>query len=575
MSVILTSDNIYAEKEGSNLFVFISNQYLQQDPVLTEKINRFIMDNCNFGVSYCRYGEVGCTSTSCFYVEESKMNIDNEETPLQGELEIIERLKISEILAYCNTIKIVKREDVTGEIYSVCSKKGERRGNARKLLTKVRDIYYNLKLVKRLWLAVDFYNPSWDSAIKLYTGLGFADPKVTKTASDGLELPSYDIVVMDSYNKTIYTKKDKYLSLEINFENPSTRTPEEVKNVCDRIRFVILSKYEDVYITLNIDILKYFIGKTKPEDVSVGDYKGEGVEVEYGGEIQVRIIDENLNIEGYGIDNIYQGKPGTIVVDIPIKPYTFHTHPTLIYTRAKNQITDIYVAWPSGQDMKTLVEGFNLVNNNMLVHFVATSEGIYTLQLSKEFMWFWTLLDDISCKRVFLELIFNRFTYLEVFRAEKFLQEFLKEFSQETVLEPNLITENLAEETFKKYMETANTYSIKQLVEDAANKIEELNKYILIKYQESRFEKNILKKRIIETQINKLEKEKRKFIGMDITSEEFIEGIKLCEQNVIKKSGISIDFKLFNVQFKNWKYIENNGYQVPIHVPHYFDKILN
>jgi hypothetical protein len=572
MSVILNSGYIYAEKKGSNLFVFINNQYLQQDPFLTEKINSFIMDNCNFGISYCRYGEDSCFGNSCFYIKESesetevesevKMEIDN---PRQGELEILEILKNSEILAYCNTIKIVKNEEyVTGEIYSVCSKKGERRGNARKLLTKVRDVYYYIFKVKSLWLAVDFYNPSWDAAVKLYTDLGFADPKVTKTASDGLVLPSHDIVVMGSFNKTIYAKKDKYLSLEINFENLSTRPSEEVKNICDRIRFVILSTYEDVYIVLNRDVLNYFIEKTRVN-------QGVGVDVEYGGEILVELA-ENFMV-GYGITNVYQGKPGTIVVDIPVKPYTFHTHPTLIYTYEKNRIADIYVGWPSGQDMKTLVEGFNLIN--MIVHFVSTKEGIYTLQLSKEFMWFWTLLDDMGCKRVFLDLIFYRFTYLEVFRAEKFLQEFLKEFLQETVLEPNLIAENLAEDTFKKYMETANTYSIKQLVEDAAIKIEELDKYIIIKEQESRFEKNISKKRIIEAQINKLEKEKRKFIGMDITSGQFIEGIKFCEQNVIKKTGISINFKLFNVQFKNWNYIENNGYQALIHVPHYFDKILN
>ena len=190
--LLLITDNMYVEEEGSILFVAINNQYLQQqlqqDPQvfeLAKKLNDFLLDNDD-SLTFCRYGEASCASSSCFYVktketkgkkysfgeeEENKMKVD-EDISQQRELEILERLKNSEILAYC---KIVKTVNLIGEIYSVCLKKGE--SKAETLLTKVLNIYFNL--VNSIWLAVDFYNPSWDDTIKLYTGLGFADPKVT------------------------------------------------------------------------------------------------------------------------------------------------------------------------------------------------------------------------------------------------------------------------------------------------------------------------------------------------------------------------------------------------------------
>jgi hypothetical protein len=68
--LLLITDNIHVEEEGSILFVAINNQYLQQqlqqDPQvfeLAKKLNDFLLDNDD-SLTFCRYGETSCASSS-------------------------------------------------------------------------------------------------------------------------------------------------------------------------------------------------------------------------------------------------------------------------------------------------------------------------------------------------------------------------------------------------------------------------------------------------------------------------------------------------------------------------------
>lgn len=160
---------------------------------------------------------------------------------------------------------------------------------------------------------------------------------------------------------------------------------------------------------------KVFFPKTLADTLS--SYLSEPIEV--GGKICItRYAKDNqggdIAVLGFNTSEIIQGNKDSFTVDIPpdkSSPFSFHTHPDTCYTSF-----GCFLGWPSGPDISFVVTSF-LQNNNILAHFVVSSEGLWVIHLRPQFQkLLYELKNQFStedCQRKLEEFIRQSFIFLE------------------------------------------------------------------------------------------------------------------------------------------------------------------
>jgi len=128
---------------------------------------------------------------------------------------------------------------------------------------------------------------------------------------------------------------------------------------------------------------------------------------EVGGNICVDSIEqkneEDVLVLGLKIDKVVKGE--RVNVSFPFSqfsPFSFHTHPDI--TIVVDSVMR-YISWPSGLDIKTILDSFNN-KVNLLAHFIATAEGVWVIYLSVAFQKFLSNL-SIFYKNDLIDIIKN------------------------------------------------------------------------------------------------------------------------------------------------------------------------
>ncbi len=299
------------------------------------------------------------------------------------------------------------------EIYDVCTGKNNRkRGVMHALFENI--LFVTPKKYKFFWLGVTFDNPDRDNTINFYLKNGFyLDSVVFKTPSN-VRLKSPVISFISSAKHIFAGPKNKnvYGALS-NIE-------------CD---FNFILKWKDaIYIQNNV-------------------YNRN---VETGGTMDLKMLKKDVLLSPNLLSVVY-GDPTTFSVNPPVYYVNWHSHPGICYT--KNQC---YIGWPSSADMRYLYAGYNL---GLLLHFVFTAEGLYSIKLSKDAMKFMYM---IALNKDWLtavgDLIYYRFAYIEKYRLfvetrdrQKNIAEFLNRANTFT-LKDYVIKNDESEKNFLNFM---------------------------------------------------------------------------------------------------------------------------
>lgn len=125
--------------------------------------------------------------------------------------------------------------------------------------------------------------------------------------------------------------------------------------------------------------------------------------------------DNGEAVLGINSDYITEGTSTKIDIRLDLSPINFHCHPETKYTEY-----DIFIAWPSGLDIKTITSSF-YTDTNQLAHFIVSAEGIWILSLTFEFQLLINHLKTFKfkdCMIKLLDAIFHTFTATEYFRRK-------------------------------------------------------------------------------------------------------------------------------------------------------------
>jgi len=109
--------------------------------------------------------------------------------------------------------------------------------------------------------------------------------------------------------------------------------------------------------------------------------------VEYAAKLCISKYIRNINGADIGVielntDLIIQGNESSVPLignESKLSYLSFHSHPDRYYADQSG-----YISWPSGPDMATQVTMF-VTDNNILAHFVASSEGLWMVHLRPKF----------------------------------------------------------------------------------------------------------------------------------------------------------------------------------------------
>lgn len=174
-------------------------------------------------------------------------------------------------------------------------------------------------------------------------------------------------------------------------------------------------------------------------------------EFEVSGRIAIKSYDE-ANVATLAFDKFsaLEGSKCSVednyLVYVPAKgPIIFHTHPNVCYGAFR-----FFLAWPSGQDMVVNPQ-FYLENNDILVQFVSSAEGLWTMHMSYEFqkiLYYLKTNKLTTCSLHLLEAIKTKFEKVEQSRLKSHVD------SQERPLMK------------QRYLEMVNAYTISHLLQD-------------------------------------------------------------------------------------------------------------
>lgn len=224
-----------------------------------------------------------------------------------------------------------------------------------------------------------FDNPEWDSDIRFYESMGFGDVRMNPDSN------TVDMITVDVLQNV---------------------NVDRVKASAGNIPFMCKVK---MYFPKSLaHILSSYVSKQP---------------VEYGGRICISgyELEEDGNpvaILSANPEDFYRGSTESFSVDLPgdvITPISFHTHPD-----SGVRSIGLFIGWPSATDMVFMVKSF-LVNRNVLVHFVVSSEGLWVVHLRPYFQ---KLLYDLKknpessrCQEEIINFVTESFGMMEGQRA--------------------------------------------------------------------------------------------------------------------------------------------------------------
>lgn len=273
----------------------------------------------------------------------------------------------SNILGYANVI-------VSENIAEIIELQSE--NNNYRIQEHLLRYIFNFFLLKILKIKIDLANPNWKSNIDFYINLGFANPE--KNIDETMSLTLVD---------------------KINIEETSI----QLNNL---ISSLVSKKCK----------LKIYFGKTLAN--TLASYLKKPYEV--AGKIFIGRYENGIGILGFNTETLIKGDQQNFVVALPENaPISFHTHPDICYKEF-----GCFLGWPSGPDMRSIPYKY-LQNDDILVHFVISSEGIWLIHPTVQFQQLMRSLkqaSDETCGFSLLESILNTFTFFEQGRQYELVQ---------------------------------------------------------------------------------------------------------------------------------------------------------
>ena len=199
--------------------------------------------------------------------------------------------------------------------------------------------------------------------------------------------------IKQTFYRSIVRKVDISDVYQINFYIAQNFTPVPEKNTSTKVYLMYTSDYDQNTTTIsnnivfnteiNAQLIKFPTTLAKKLSLFVQ------LNYEVGGNICIDSI-EHINAEdvlvlGLKPDRVVKGDFAN--VSFPFEdftPFSFHTHPDITIVIGNTQR---YISWPSGLDIRAILTSF-LYKQNLLAHFVVTSEGIWVIYVTVAFQKF-------------------------------------------------------------------------------------------------------------------------------------------------------------------------------------------
>lgn len=422
----------------------ISQSLLRKVPPLLEKLNQLSVACSGHELSICGPYEE-CEVDFAFYLDYFEIGKEGENLPLSALPNQSETIikHVDKIRAFLSCVN-VGGKGKTAEIYDVCTDpKFRKRGYMRDIFSKL-EMYLIYNGCSKIWLGIDLRNPLWEGVLKLYVSLGFKNPKITKRSS--MDKPI-------SFKALRLVKNIRENDLEQN----------KILLIANELRNDYLASLADTSF-IKIIIPKSLCLALKNAYINKGR--------EYAG---IFLVDSKRNIENfdfyslaYPVDSQTGGSWTHFIVNSPRNfAFSFHTHPDICYSRV-----NCYIGWPSGMDMRFVTECYDLGTRK---HFVITKEGIYSIQMTKQFSGLWRLIKSQDCKNIISYLIGEIFAQFEKFRQKEIIKLMnnlgllsptgadLHRITQTTLMEYNKIVQQT---TFHQLLKLINNKNfIKECIE--------------------------------------------------------------------------------------------------------------
>lgn len=438
---------------------------LKNYPRIFSRINEISL-SCNFMFSFCApyYEESNgvCDGYVVIYFDAYKppsaMSPSDPLSYIEGNSE--------KILGLANVILFVR--EGLAEIYNVCTLKQARgTGVAKTIFEKIAKNY----IYDTMWLAVALSNPLFETVVRLYAKAGFGEPVLTTRSSRGAPL-NFPIIGL-----TYRTKRDG-MSGE---RETTVVNVEEVVELASKMKdayFVELGRCSSL-VHLSLPLLEY-IKESLQRD---REYGGAFLVEKYvRNPVNRSDVNEYANLV-VDTEAIVRGNdPPDYTVPMEMNSrIMWHTHPEVCYKHY-----DCFITWPSGPDTALLVSEFE---RGLRKQYVFTTEGVWSMQLSPNFMAFIKGLTESnysrgvagaggggggvrrgdseetsrSCIRKFSRIVYYVFAVIEQHRKATDLKsgEVLNKADHERI--------------YQRYVELTNTFTFSQLVRAYNEEVAELS----------------------------------------------------------------------------------------------------
>lgn len=392
------------------MILSIGKSEINKYPNIIKRI-REISEDCNdhkMQISFmCAVYDNDCNSEFVIYIDDETTN----------NLKTINDLYSNKITSFLLSITF---NDVN-EIYEVCtSKKNRREGHMGRIFEAMEK--GTLKPI--MWLGVRFDNPIYEQVVKFYSKHNFGSPEIS--------------------DKTYSGKQLNFKFLSLTFKKEKKINPESTFEKCMELKL----KYEmqDV-CKIPVHIHKHILDELKKFLFSKVEYSGS-----LANEKILTVIDKNTKQEKKLINLVYLKNSENSGNENGVSfsrngAINFHTHPYICYN-----ISGCSHGWPSGQDMKVIIHHY--IRTGLKKHFVISSEGVYSIQLSLSFQRFidkhseWNK-DNVLKQQCIVEtseLVYKIFTLFETERkiiSENWYEEFLKVTNNYNIEELAKIASNI------------------------------------------------------------------------------------------------------------------------------------
>ena len=321
------------------------------------------------------------------------------------------------------------------EIWNLCkTPNAQIRGNAflSEAIAHAR-LEFNIQM---FWLGISFHNTreGVTKLFELYHSLGFTEPLLTNMSNFGKDTrsPLLELVLYpDVFDDSNYTRAIFEYFLRLFYENQIQFS------IIEFPRTFRTADSKSVSVIANRELLPTDYTNKENLSRSLGILKGRretGFEKNVSLPTMHRLLVLDTPVEVAGVLHFVRVTPNYIQLDeiaslnstvettavsnlTKFGPVTFHTHPFRTMQMLKSSL-----AWPSTPDITTCMFG---IAEEVLVHFVFTTEGIYILRNNYLFLSFQTNFislfgtnQSIQFYNHYKELVLNVTLFLEEMRKD-------------------------------------------------------------------------------------------------------------------------------------------------------------